>query len=359
MGHRLIAFYTEALPRHKDYRSIDSSISNLREKSINDLDWIRKRLDVISLRIDEQQLNRHIQQQESDCGETSRTSVQESSENDTTDDMESQWESFSGWSSSDFGSNQASLRPNAAIESGAPRHQETTTTTQRRISLKPGHADDPGDIIDLDSDDDETSDVESSEGDSLSDLDSDERAVHVVFSEEEEGYDSSFLKVIASEEVEYEEDSEAVDSWAQDDESLESLAEHAPVAARPTINYSEAEMLGNLLNKVTQESYSWKNETSKNDSASSDGAPDDEAENVDPATSFCSVSKDTTANTLVSYPSFDEPPDDENDGITSSPQDVMNFEAHTTNSQRSPEKNTSVSFSEEEIVPIFLPGLRI
>lgn len=350
MGHRLIAFYTEALPRHKDYRSIDPSISTLREKTINDLDWIRKRLDVISLRIDEVQLNLHIQRQEqTETAEvvTSTTTVKQSC-NTTADQQETQWESFSGWLA-DFSSNEESLRPKTDEAS-----MQEPAVTRRRLPLEPEHADDPGDILDLESEDE--TDVES-DCDSLSDVDSDERAVvHFQFTDEE-GYDSSFLRVIASEEVEYEEDSEAVDSWAQDDESLESLAEHAPVAAR-TIVYSQAEMLGDLLNRVKQDPL-LQSAMNKLMSESSDFSSGDEVENVDPATSFCSESKDTTATTLCSYPSFDEPPDDEKaEDITSSPQDVMEFDNHTS-CRHSPQKDDVVSFSDEEIVPIYLPGLRI
>ena len=353
MGHRLIAFYTEALPRHKDYRSIDPSISYLREKSFGDLDWIRKRLDVISLRIDEEQLNLHIQRQKES---TLEAATVQQSRSDDADDHETQWESFSGWSA-DFDSNRESLSATKASIDVNVLHQACTPTRRRRLPLEPEHADDPDDILDLESED-ETTDVES-DCDSLSDVESDERAVNFDFHQESD-YDSSFLRVIANEEVEYEEDSEAVDSWAQDDESLESLAEHAPVAAR-AIDYSEAEMLGNLLNRVTRD-LSLDNETKRVVSEeSTDIAYEDEAENVDPSTSTSfSPVRDAAPLTLCSYPSFDEPPDDDekDKDVTSSPQDVMNFEAHSS-CRRSPQENDVDSFSDEEITPIYLPGLRI
>lgn len=358
MGHRLIAFYTEALPKHKDYRSIDPSISCLREKTILDLDWIRKRLDVISLRIDEEQLNLHLirqrREQEEAAGMAKTSTMVHQSSTNTTTEQETQWESFSGWSA-DFVSNDESLRPEyERVLDSVSSQEQSAARTRRRLPLEPEHADDPGDIIDLESEDE--TDVDS-DCDSLSDTESDERAVLFQFSEEQDHDFSSFLRVIASEDVEYEEDSEAVDSWAQDDESLESFAEHAPVASR-TINYSEAEMLGNLLNRVTQVS-PFQNSTNKTISEPTDVASWSEIENMDPATSFCSATEIAPAPAVCSYPSFDEPPDDGiTESVTSSPQDVMNFDDHK-NFRQSPQKNSTVSFSDEEIMPIYLPGLRI
>lgn len=336
MGHRLVVFYTEALPRHGDYRSIDPNISSLRDKTIRDLDWIRKRLEVISLRIDEEQLNLHIQEEEN---EQQTSTVQEPDNNTATDHQETQWESFSGWSA-DFSSNEDKTEEDSV---------EVKLVTRPALSESVDDAEDPADILDLDSEDE--TDAES-DCDSLSDIDSDERAVRFEFPEEQH-VDSSFLRVIASEEVEYEEDSEAVDSWAQDDQSLESVAEHAPIATR-TIDYSDAEMLGNLLNRVTRESSLHIAPKGTTIVESTDARLEEEAENVDPSVSF-SLVKDMTVLTLCSYPSFDEPPDDEKEGITSSPQDVMNFDSHS-NCQHSPQKSDGMSFSDEEII---IPGLRI
>ena len=336
MGHRLVYYYTDALPRHEHYRSIDPSISRLREKTISDLDWIRKRLEVISLRIDEEQLNLHIQ-----TSESNKDTVQQSDTNTlttTTDDdnEEPAWESFTGWSADFVDDNTSVLNDTAAGPENPFRD----------------HADDPADILDLDSE--EETEVES-DCDSLSDIDSDERAVRFDFAPEPH-LESSFLRVIASEDVEYEEDSEAVDSWAQDDQSLESLIEHAPtIASTRTIDYSDAEMLGNLLNRVTRESsLHIAPKSSVVEATDTATSSEDEVENVDPASSFSSA-KDTTMLTLCSYPSFDEPPEDGKDAVTSSPQDVMNFDAHAT-CRRSPQPNNRVSFSDEEIL---IPGLRI
>jgi hypothetical protein len=322
MGNRLVVYYTDALPRHQDYRSIDPSISHLREKTICDLDWIRKRLDVISLRIDEEQLNLHIQKSESNDD-----TVQQSDTNTpiAEDNEESSWESFSGWS----------------VDFVNDDNKSVNDTPENSHD----HVDDPADILDLDSDD-ETDDVES-DYDSLSDIDSDERAVRFDFAPETH-LESSFLRVIASEEVEFEEDSEAVDSWAQDDQSLESLIEHAPtIASTHTIEYSDAG------NRVTRES-SYHIAPNSTVIEPADTSSEVEAENVDPAAISFSPAKETTLLTLCSYPSFDEPPEDGKQRMTSSPQDVMNFEAHGT--CHSPRAKRSVRFNDEEIL---IPGLRI
>lgn len=84
--------------------------------------------------------------------------------------------------------------------------------------------------------------------------------------------------------------------------------------------------------------------------------------------------------TICSYPSFDEPPEEEaancqaatsfdvpppqDDGKpqagTSSPQDVMNFDAHFRLSPIKTDPGTAAAnYSDEEIAPIYLPGLRI
>jgi hypothetical protein len=167
------------------------------------------------------------------------------------------------------------------------------------MELPSGHADDPGDIIDLESDDDTSVD---SDGDSLSGGDSDDRAVvfEMVRSQKDNQTNDvcncSFLRAIAREEVKFETDSEAADSWAQND--------------------SHDEELENILLMYD-----------------SDGR-----ENVNPD---CSIHN---------FPSFDEPADTvKGNALTASPQDVMNFER----------LQAVVRFSGEETLPIYFSGLRI
>jgi hypothetical protein len=260
MGYRLIAFYTQALPKHPHYRSIDPSVSNLREKTLVDLDWIRKRLAVISLRIDEQQLNQYILHEVTATCEPRH-------------DTDTHWESFSGWTCND------EERPTQIKEIGESVVDKSLVTKRSTMELPQEHADDPGDIIDLESDDDTSVD---SDSDSLTGGDGGDQAVvfeMVLWSQKtnhtRDAGDSSFLRAIAREEVKFESDSEAADSWAQND------------------SYNEE--LENVL-------FSYDS---------------DERENVNPD---CSIQN---------FPSFDEPADTvKGNALTASPQDVMNFERH-------------------------------
>jgi hypothetical protein len=58
MGHRLIAFLSLALPHHPGYLSV--TVSADRNKTFRDLVWINERMDEVALKIDEEQLNRFI-----------------------------------------------------------------------------------------------------------------------------------------------------------------------------------------------------------------------------------------------------------------------------------------------------------
>ena len=60
MGHRLSLFIQEALPTHPNYMSRDPVVSKLRDRSFQSLVRIKKLLDAVSLRIDEEELNKFI-----------------------------------------------------------------------------------------------------------------------------------------------------------------------------------------------------------------------------------------------------------------------------------------------------------
>mmetsp|Transcript_32730 Transcript_32730/g.49325 ORF Transcript_32730/g.49325 Transcript_32730/m.49325 type:complete len:361 (+) Transcript_32730:45-1127(+) len=83
-GHRLVVFLNSALPEHPEYDSLDPEISFMRQKSQTDLDWILNRLDIVALRIDEEQLNNHLMG-------IKRENLQQRQKTET------EWESFSGW----------------------------------------------------------------------------------------------------------------------------------------------------------------------------------------------------------------------------------------------------------------------
>ena len=60
MGHRLCHFLMDALPRHPSYMQKDPLVTSLREKSLQSLVHVQKRLEALALRIDEEQLNKYI-----------------------------------------------------------------------------------------------------------------------------------------------------------------------------------------------------------------------------------------------------------------------------------------------------------
>lgn len=127
MGHRLMVFFSKAIPKHPEYHSTIPIVVSKRTKSRRDLDWIKKRLDVVALRIDEKQLNQYIlkdlgipqpdlqqqcktHNQENSCQDHQTNLVHSSWEQEEQESSYNQepWESFDGtntWSvctTSDF-----------------------------------------------------------------------------------------------------------------------------------------------------------------------------------------------------------------------------------------------------------------
>lgn len=192
MGNRLIHFLTEALPMHPSYMKRDPVITRLRDKSFQSLVRIKKQMDAIALRIDEEELNKYILHDFDPFADESDDDSCSSAGSDVNQAFPTglgrgqskdaiQWESFDGWSfdlpakmttsqSDDF------VLHNALFKS----------------------ADESGDT------------EESSEA---SFQDSDSCGQEPIYS-----YGLEFLKQISSEAVKFETDSEADDSWAQESE---------------------------------------------------------------------------------------------------------------------------------------------
>jgi hypothetical protein len=97
MGHRLIVFLDHALPQHPEFMSSDSNISLLRDKSRQDLDWIRNRLEVVALRVDEEQMNQHILLDLEGAYENLLMDGTASPHVSEGKQVETEWEYFSGW----------------------------------------------------------------------------------------------------------------------------------------------------------------------------------------------------------------------------------------------------------------------
>lgn len=184
MGHRLVHFLTEALPRHPAYMRRDPVVSRLREKSFNSLARIKKQLDAISLRIDEEELNSFIlhdfdpfADDDDSCSSAGSDADREWSSSDGRRKEGLQWESFGGWSFD------------------LPDMTEPSSFAKDVPLLSCQDVDESGD----------TEDTFSSETSHGSD---DQEPIY--------SHGLEFLKQISSEAVRYETDSEANDSWAQE-----------------------------------------------------------------------------------------------------------------------------------------------
>jgi len=120
MGHRLIAFLSQALPRHPEYMARSSE--KYRNRMLKALVWINNRMDDIALKIDEDQLNRYITndfnpQPDLDDGDDEGGSTEDESRStsssefhdrviwsledldgsDSSPNKNDKWESFQGW----------------------------------------------------------------------------------------------------------------------------------------------------------------------------------------------------------------------------------------------------------------------
>jgi len=218
MGHRLKAFLGQALPQHPHYKRIQ--VAQLRSKSLRNLAWIKEKMHDLALKIDEDQLNTYITMDfEPEPDDISTSSSEPDFEDDddessafadfssmgSVDDQE--WHAFAGWGSSHF---------SQCPQKAAPLVDSTESESSSQgpeISSS---------VDESDSEDEQPSD----ELINLSELDNeieDEPQAYVTFQDDDDDDSqksdgkSEFLRKIADEDVCYESDSEAVDSWAQED----------------------------------------------------------------------------------------------------------------------------------------------
>jgi hypothetical protein len=272
MGSRLIAFLSVSLPKHPKYHSTTPEISSLREKSLHDLEWIRKRLDVIALRIDEEQLNRFIMEdleskkKEKNNDDAKPPAIEVSFESEETSSLTANdndhWESFTGWSLevSDEENSHVDWNVSGAKDVSFDSHEIMDMSSASLPSglMDDDDADDPGHVLDLESV--SSDDEEQESGDDTFEV---SEAIHFKFDTEEDDdasdIDSSFLRAVKSEEVRYESDSEAVDSWAQDsDTSALSLSASPHVSKAYSSEDDDKEderfALEEIMNKVQSNS---------------------------------------------------------------------------------------------------------
>ena len=195
MGNRLIHFLVEALPRHPAYMKKDPLVTRLREKSFQSLVQVKKRIEALALRIDEEQLNKYIMHDfdpfADDDDSTSTSSCSDldhfsSSGRSHSANDNPQWESFDGWSFD------------------LPEKLTQQRSNERGLSSS--------NDLDVSGETEDTSNETFSSSETSFQASDDYEPIYG-------GFGVEFLKRIASEEVRYETDSEADDSWAQECES--------------------------------------------------------------------------------------------------------------------------------------------
>ena len=265
MGHRLKAFLGQALPKHPHYRR--STVAQMRSKSLRHLAWIKDKMHELAMKIDEEQLNTYITNDfDPEPDDLSTSSSEQALEEEDDDESgfadfasmgsvnDQEWHAFSGWgtSSPDF-------------SEAAP----LCTSTESDSSLSQGNG---SSLDESDVEDEQPSD----EIDSSLDLDTEEELVEaepqafVTFQDDDECSlegKSEFLRRLEEEDVAYEDDSEAQDSWAQEQDSdshahscassgLTSTADPARIAFREILmNAPKTKLLyGNTTNNTPKPS---------------------------------------------------------------------------------------------------------
>lgn len=226
MGHRLLAFIEQALPQHPEYQK--SSAASFRAQAALDLEWIQDKVQDIALKIDEEQLNLYITMdfdpQPEDDSTISSAEADFSNFADFSSVNVDGWEDFTNWA----------FQP-SAVETDTSSSLNTTSGDESSPGTEPEQSypepiDDPEitfELVDSDEEEDEP-EIEQLDlpklplaivqfnDDGDDDTDDNDSAHYYRYHLNDARTASSFLKRISKEDVHYETDSEAVDSWAQD-----------------------------------------------------------------------------------------------------------------------------------------------
>ena len=229
MGHRLLAFIGRALPQHPEYEK--SSAAAFRAQATLDLEWIRDKMQDIALKIDEEQLNLYITMdfdpQPDDDSTISSAEANFSNFADFSTANGEGWEDFTDWAF------QPSTVETDASSSLNTSGDESTPGARSSGSEQYEPIDDPQIIFELEeveSSSETEDEPEKAEAQPLpqafvqfrdedDETDDDSQSEEYKYELNDAPTASSFLKRIAKEDVQYESDSEAVDSWAQDGET--------------------------------------------------------------------------------------------------------------------------------------------
>jgi hypothetical protein len=210
IGHRVITFLEEALPSHPQFHN-----SYYVQKAQHDARQIRQQLQIIVNYIDEQELN-HWVEQEFD------PQIEDEDEDDEDNEQQQQppqedpntgWESFQGWSS-----NRSIPDILETDESSVSIEEDLPRRTVRDLILPQQEQDDSGSSSSSSSEE-EIEHTTALRYRPAERFDCNDEACHTddtdTYGQWSSGKD--FLKQIKAQKIEYETDSDAADSWAQED----------------------------------------------------------------------------------------------------------------------------------------------
>lgn len=196
MGHRLVRFLELALPKHPEYYQLANKSRRL--KCHQFLQYILEQLEQLALVIDEIQLDAFMDLNFDPAENESLSSTED-------DDDDAPWQSFGGW--------------------GVPGCVETDSSSRETSSDEEYRFDLPEETEEVPDPDIQFHEIPLEQHSNMSEKET--SRVHI----------SSFLLKIANENVLYETDSEADDSWAQGEvESLElSLISESAITCDPAL----------------------------------------------------------------------------------------------------------------------------
>jgi hypothetical protein len=246
MGNRLVSFLSEALPQHPEYRN--TALQSSRTKSRQDLMWMQTKMEDLAISIDEEQLNHYVMHDfdplpddlsVSTCGEDDDDSDDNLSFSDLVDTSRSGgqgWESFDGGFAFDLSSGDEAAPVGtdtdvSSVQSMEANNNRLRVRDERRAANRKATEQPPLPVVLVEK---ERTRV-AANGDDVADADID-KYVHLDLDNDDDEEDdddeepvlryslkdsfaTSILNRIADEDVCFETDSEAVDSWAQDGDS--------------------------------------------------------------------------------------------------------------------------------------------
>jgi hypothetical protein len=241
MGHRMISFLTECLPKHPDFRT--SEVADLRRHSHQELELLQRCLEDVALQIDEDQCNQFV------ADFDPIVLIDDDSDDETEDSIPENpikdWVAFGGWTEKDEPWTEDGLR-----KADSPSSETVATTGTGSVEA-----------FDFSSSDESIADRQLD----FSDYEevSSPKPIYTI------EMDTDFLEQIAKEDVQYETDSEAADSWAQDADSYATSAssgtavtcDPARLAFRELLNKTRSNFLSPIKGEESDESSSQEKET--------------------------------------------------------------------------------------------------